>query len=143
MKKLYGKRIGLDIYNWEVPIFYGDAEALKQWAIGAKIKGIKEEMENMPKTMAGFCYREDPEKSIVPKFIYIGKTKNNYNIISHEALHYAMFLLANLNVEIDPTYTRGHEALTYLTGYIVGEITNGKWKEYDFKNKKWKTKKKK
>lgn len=143
MKKLYGKRIGLDIYNWETVVFYGDIQLLKQWAIESKIKNFEEEFENIPSTMSGFCYREDPKKSIVPKFVYIGKTKNNYNIIAHEALHYAMFLLANLNVEIDPTYPRGHEALTYLTGYIVGEITNGNWNEYDFKKKKWKTQKKK
>jgi hypothetical protein len=133
MKKLYGKIIDISIYNYEIPVFYGDIELMHEWA--------KRKYKNYPiieNSYGAFCYRENPEKFITPDFIYIGKTRNNYNYISHESLHCALFILANSNVYINENEPVGHEALTYLLGYIVGEIQNAKWYEYDFKNKKWK-----
>ena len=141
MKKLYGKTIDIDVYNWFVPVFYGDVEQLKIWFDKQDFKNGKDFFEILPKTADAFCFIEDKEQSYVPSFIYIGKTKNNYRNITHEALHFTMFLLDQLHVNIDPSHPYGHEALTYLTGYLVGEITKNNWNEYQPNKKKmWKTK---
>jgi len=133
-KKLYGKTVRLDIYNWEAEVLYGDIEVLNIWA-KKRFKGYDDDHK---KTVGAFCYRDNPDEKIVPDFIYIGKTKNDYGMITHEALHFALFLLANCNVLINEKEPEGHEALTYLTGYIVQEITKNTWYEYQpNKKNKW------
>lgn len=135
IKKLYGKTISLDIYNWEVQVLYGDIELLDIWA-KRNFKNYND--DSTGKQLEAFCYIDDPDERNVPDFIYIGKTKNNYGNITHETLHFALLLLANANVYINAKYYDGHEALTYLTGYIVQEITKNTWYEYQpNKKKKW------
>lgn len=134
MKKLYGKTIDIDIYNYDVPVFYGDFDLMKKWA-SSRFKNYND--IGQKHSFGAFCYRDDPEKYVTPDFIYIGKTKNNYGHIAHEAGHTALFLLSNCNVEIDPDYPSGHEAFTYLLGYLVKEITKNNWNEYNFNKKKW------
>lgn len=132
MKKLYGKRIDIGVYNWYTTVLYGNPELLNVWA-KKQYKGYD---DTIKKTVHAFCYRDNPDENIVPDFIYIGKTKNDYTFITHEALHFALFLLANCNVLINAKRPEGHEALTYLTGYLVGEITKNNWYEYKPNNKK-------
>lgn len=137
-RKLFGKTVDLEIYNYEVPVFYGDIELLKVWA-KKRYKNFDE--KDISNTYLGFCYRNNPDKYLTPDFIYIGKTKNNYGTIAHESLHCALFLLTNCNVCIDGNNPSGHEALTYLTGYLVEQITKNNWSEYQpNKKKKWKKK---
>lgn len=135
-KKLFGKTINVGIYNYEVPVFYGNIDLLKVWAK----KRYKEfDEEDILDTYSGFCYRNNPDKYLAPDFIYIGKVKNNYGTIAHESLHCALFLLAYCNVYVRGDTAPGHEALTYLTGYLVEQITKNNWSEYmPNKKKKWK-----
>lgn len=131
MKKLYYKTIDVSIYNYDVPVFYGDLELLNIWA-NNRYNDFPEEATRNKK---GFCYIDEPEKYITPDFIYIGKTKKDYATIAHEALHCALLLLYHCDVAIRGSDTSEHEALAYLTGYLVGEITKNNWSEYPKKRK--------
>lgn len=126
----------IDIYNSDIDIIYGDKKlAIEYLKQTYKLK--EEEIHSMENTTA-FCYR--PKETYV-NCIYIGETKNNFRNISHECLHAGLFLLDICNVEINKSEPSGHEALTYLVGYMVGYIQNAKkWYDYDFVKKEWKKK---
>lgn len=135
MKKLKGILLPIDIYNYDVNVIYGDTELMGEYL---KIKYPKEYNEQDFKNIGAFCFIPNPNKKVLVEEIYIGKTKNNFKYISHESLHCALYLLNYCNVNIDPSDSSGHEALTYLVGYMTGYIQNAKkWYDYDFKNKKW------
>lgn len=135
MKKLYGKTLDLEIYKDEIPVFYGSKELMIEW-FKQNYPNNDEALKDISAS-AGFCYTDKPNDCCVPDFIYIGKNKKNHGTIAHEVLHYAMFLLSDRSVGINPENQEGHEALTYLVGYIVSQIQNTNFSVYDFKKKKW------
>lgn len=138
MKTLKGILLPIDIYNYEVNVIYGDKNLMKEYL---KIKYPKsfQEIEDKDVSFSGaFCFVPEPNKQKLVEEIYIGETKSNYSNIAHECLHTALYLFESRQVLIDPAYQNGHEALTYLLGYMVRRIQNAnKWYDYDFKKKKW------
>ena len=126
----------IDIYNTDINIIYGDKKLVIEY-LKHKYKLKDEEVHSMENTSA-FCFR--PKETYVDE-IYIGKTKNNFKLISHECLHAGLTLFDIVNVNINPSEPSGQESLTYLVGYMVGYIQNAKkWYEYDFAKKEWKKK---
>ena len=136
MKKLHGLTIDVEIYKDEIPVFYGDPDLMFQWGTNKYGETFRGEFSQV-KGASAYCFICDPVGYRIPAFIYLGRTKRNWGNIAHEVLHYSMFLLAHRNVGIDPEEVEGHEALTYLVGWIIEKIQKTPFKEYNFKKKKW------
>jgi hypothetical protein len=134
--KLYGITIDVEIYKDDIAVFYGDPQIMFEWGVRKYGRNFEQEKERL-KDASAYCFIADPIGYNIPAFIYLGKNKRNWGSIAHEVLHYSMFLLAHRNVGIKPDDVEGHEALTYLVGWIVSKIQATNFKEYNFKTKKW------
>lgn len=118
---LYGTYINNPIWRDCILVVYGPMSALAEYC--------KANNFDTP-------YRDDIAAYVnldefgTPTFIYLGETLDNISNVSHELLHYSMWLLGNRGVQIDLNDFAQHEQLTYLHGYCLDCVYSTQWLKY-------------
>lgn len=110
--KPYVAKCRVDIFDWDIYFFTSREKGIRSLR---KRKGRRMHTRSW-KTGAGVCSHWPNEH-----LAYIGVFNKSAGTLAHECVHAAMHILERADI---PAHWGNHEALTYITGYLVNQFTD-------------------